>query len=122
MALGSLRSRHLAARVIGPIAIKADHTPFDAPGHADHAGVLADPVVHRVLFAIVDQGYCLAEPARDGASGPGLGDDFVYPLEIKDSQVRVPELAFLLRKARGDLVERGFARRQHAVEARATHI
>ena len=54
------------------------------------------------------------------AQGPER--DFAHPLETEDLQVGVPEPAFLLGKARGDVVERGLAGRQHAVIARADHV
>src|SRR5262249_33001827 len=52
-----LRLRHLAGGVVGPVAIDADHAPFNAPDRADRAAVLDDGIVHRPPAAIRDQGH-----------------------------------------------------------------
>jgi hypothetical protein len=44
--------RHLALRIIGPVAVEADHAPFHAVTCPQHAGVLNDRIVDQVLFAI----------------------------------------------------------------------
>src|SRR5450756_962665 len=105
----ALGLRHLAGRVIGPVAVEADHAPFDAPGHADHAGILADPVIHPVLAPVTDRGHRRAEPARNGSLRPGPVGGFAHPLEVENLQVGVPELALLLGETCADLAERGLA-------------
>src|SRR6185312_9292153 len=113
---------HLAGGVIGPIAVETGHAPFDAPGSADHAGILADRVVHLVLAAVADIGRCGAEPARNCVRRPRAERDLAHALEPDDLQVRVPVLAFLLGKAPTDGVERRVAGGQHAVVTRAGQV
>src|SRR5690242_14333107 len=112
------RAGHFAAWIIRPVAVEADHTPFDAPCCADNAGVLAYPVVDGVPPAIADQRRRAAKAARDGPLGPGTGRRLAHPIEADDLERRIPEFALLLGEARGDRLERGRTGRQVSVIAR----
>src|SRR2546430_1656914 len=82
--------RHLAGRVVGPVAIEPDHAPFDAPLGADHAGVLGNRIMDGVLAAVRDLDHAAAETARDGVGGPGAERGLANLLETDDLEVDVP--------------------------------
>ena len=48
----SLGRRHFAGRIIRPVAIEADYTPFYTPPGADKSGVFPDPVIDPVATTI----------------------------------------------------------------------
>src|SRR5215216_4491714 len=83
--------RYLARRVIGPVAVNADHTPFHAPGRADHGGVLDDRIVHLAPASVGDQRPSGAEPARNGAVRPRPGYHLTHAVELDDAQIGIPE-------------------------------
>src|SRR6476659_10911181 len=86
--------RHLAGRVEGPVAVEAVDAELDAPGHADHAEVLAHRVVDAALDAVRQRGRRGAEPARDVVETPRPPADAADVLVFDDLEVRVPELRF----------------------------
>src|SRR5262245_48905874 len=98
--------RGVARRVMGPIAVDADHAPVHAPACADHAGVLDDRVTHGPPLAVRDEGAAGAEAARDRTVGPRAERDLADLVEAFDPQRRVPEPAFLGREAVLDGAER----------------
>jgi len=75
-----------------------------------------------VFASITDRGDCGTEAAWNRLRRPGPEGDFPHPLKAEDLQVRIPEPAFLLRKAVRDGVEAGLAGRQDAVIPRANQI
>src|SRR5207248_6037647 len=87
-----------AFRVVSPVAIDPDHAPLDAPTATDHAAVLDDRIADRPPVAVRDLDAAGAEPARNGAVGPGPVGDFADLVEVRDLQIGVPEPAFLGRK------------------------
>src|SRR5262245_21466543 len=97
---------HPAVRGVGPIAVEAGHTPLDAVGHSDHAGVLADRIVDRMLEAVRHEGEGGAEAARYRVRRPRPVRDLSHLVEGHDGEARRPELALLLGKARAELIER----------------
>src|SRR5215475_3542279 len=117
-----LRSRHFASRIVSPVAIQSDHTPFDTPEHPDHVGVLADRVVHSMFAPVRDCCNGGAEAARDRVGRPWPECDFPHPLIANDLQTGIPEPAFLLREAVGDGFEAGLAWTSYAVITRANQI
>ncbi len=94
-----LRPRHLAGGIISPIAVEPDHAPFHAPGNPDHAGVLADRVMHGVPAAVADHGNCGTEPARYCLGCPGAKGRLPHRVEPDDLQVGIPEIDLLSRKS-----------------------
>ena len=113
--------RHLAGRVVGPVAVEPDHAPFDAPGRADHAGVLADGVVHHRACG---RRRCRRWRCRSGAGWhwrPTAGTrshGCLSNATIRRSEFQKRSSLVAKREAiRG--APRGVARRQHAVIARA---
>src|SRR3954464_12549958 len=99
-------SRHLAGRIVGPVAVEADHAPFDTPIGTDHAGVLGDGVVDGVLAAVRDFDDAAAESTRDGLGGPGAERRLPDLRKSEDGEVAVPVLALLAIEALGDLFQR----------------
>ncbi len=97
-ATASVRAAPPCTRVVGPVAVDADHAPLDAPGRADHAAVLDDGIAHRPPMAVGGQRAAAAEPARNGAVGPWPERDLADLVEVRDLQVGIPEPAFLGRK------------------------
>src|SRR5262249_43219132 len=77
-----LRPRHLAGRVVGPVAVEPDDAPLDAPGGADHAAILGDGVMNDVPAAVRDFDDAAAEPAWNGLRGPGAERGLADLLEI----------------------------------------
>ena len=57
----TLRLRHLASRIVGPVAVEADDAPLDPPGRPDDAGVLTDRIMQRALAAVGDMDDAGAE-------------------------------------------------------------
>src|ERR1044071_4718653 len=92
---GTLGTGGLAVGVIGPIAIEPDHAPLHAPVGADHAAILDDRVADGAPHAVGNQRAPAAEPARNGAVGPGPESHLLDLIEAVDPQVGVPEPAFL---------------------------
>src|SRR3954465_9999521 len=88
--------RHLAGRVEGPVAVEAVDAELDAPGHADHAEVLAHRVVDAALHAVRQGGRGGGEPAGDVVEPRGPPADAADVLVFDDLKARVPELRFLL--------------------------
>src|SRR5215831_11044971 len=99
-------SRHLAGGTVGPVAIEPDHAPLDPPAGADHAGVLGDAVVDRLLAAVRGLDDTAAEAARNAVGGPRPKGGLAQPLEIHDLEIGIPVLVFLLIEPRGDAAER----------------
>src|SRR4030088_128969 len=116
--------RHLAGRIVGPVAVEADHAPLDTPIGTDHAGVLGDGVVDGVLAAVGDFDDAAAESTWDGLCGPRTKCRFADLREIDDSEVAVPVPALLAIEALGDLFQRVrvVAGGQHAIVARAGEV
>src|SRR5262249_33922913 len=114
---------HAAARVVGPVAVEADHAPFHAPARPDPAGILADPVVDRAGARVGDEGDAAAIAAGNGIRRPAPGPvgRLADAVDLHDVQGRLPEGALLLGEPGHDLVQhrRVFAGRHHVVVARA---
>src|SRR4051812_5544122 len=94
---------HLASRVVGPIAVEADHAPFDPEARADEAAVLDDREVHLPPGAVRDERVGAAEPARNGARHPRPERDLAHVLKINDLEIGVPEPALLGAEGGSDL-------------------
>src|SRR6185503_19818971 len=84
-----------ALRIVGPVAVDADNTPLHAEPASDHAAVLHDRVAHRPPQAIGGLRLAAAEPARNGAVGPGPIGILVNLVEVRNRQIGIPETAFL---------------------------
>ena len=80
--------------------------------------------MNSINGTVIRPATAAAEPAGNGAVGPGTVVDLADLIEIGDLQVGVPEPAFLGRKPPLDGGERAglVARRQLGIEARAEHI
>src|SRR5687768_7102662 len=104
--VGSLRPRHLASRVIGPVAVDADHAPFDARNGADLTAVLHDRIVHCAPPPVGNQYASSAEAPRNRAVGPGPERHLAHTIKVGDPESGIPELAFLFTEARLDGRER----------------
>src|SRR6476620_9122845 len=85
-----LRLRHLAGRVVRPVAIEADHAPLDTPAGADHPGVLGDRVVDGMLAAVGDLDDPATEAARNAVGRPGAERGLADPFEIDDPEIGDP--------------------------------
>src|SRR5690348_3416470 len=114
-----LGSRRLAGGIEGPVAVEADHTPFDAMAVAGEATILDDRVMQGVEFAIVELHGAAAIAARDIVGLPRPERDLMDVAIGHDSQLRIPEGALLFLELRGDGAERPLALRDPAVIARA---
>src|SRR5262245_20575612 len=92
------RLGHAAARVVGPVAVEADDAKFDAKGGADHAEVLADPVIDGAGALVGHHGDAAAVAARDGIRRPAPGPKggFAHAVDFHDEQGGLPEGALLL--------------------------
>src|SRR5262245_38898863 len=114
---------HAAARVVGPVAVEADHAPFHAPACTDKAGILADPVVDRTGARVGNEGEATAKAAGNGIGRPAPGPvgRLTDAVDLHDEQGRLPEGALPLGEPGHDLAQhrRVFADRHHVVVARA---
>src|SRR5262245_17533494 len=102
-----LWARHLACRIIRPVAVETDNAPFDAPGHADHAGVLTDGVIHRMTTHITNSSDNYEVAAQYRFRSPWEVCDFPHAVEADDLQVGIPEPTLLLGKAGLDPTQGG---------------
>src|SRR6516162_5092396 len=82
-----LRARHLARRIVRPVAVETDDAPLDTPRHPDHAGVLTDRVIHRVVSAVAYSGDSRTVTARYRLRSPRAICDFPYSVEADDLQL-----------------------------------
>ena len=115
---GTSGPRSLAGGIEGPVAVESDHAPFDALAKAGKAAVLDDRVMHRAHLAVAD--HHLPEQKRRGILSDCQGRKAVSWIAVGgDHQRGIPEGAFLLLELRNDGRQRGFARRDTAVIARA---
>src|SRR5215471_15575599 len=117
-----LWARHLAGRIIRPVAVETDNAPLDAPGHADHAGVLTDRVIHRMIAPVADSRDNCAVAARYRLRSPWAVCDFPYSVEADDLQVGIPEPTLLMGKAGLDPTQGGLTRWQHSIVARTDQV
>src|SRR5262245_41591359 len=85
-----LRPRHLAGRVVRPVAVEPDDAPLDAPARADHPGVLGDGIVDDVPAAVRDFDDAAAETAWNGLRRPRAKGGLAHLLEIEDAQIGRP--------------------------------
>src|SRR5262245_49461296 len=117
-------TRHQAARVIGPVAVEADHTPFDPPGHPEPTTGLADRIMERPLAPVRDERNAIAEPARDRLRGPGAECRLANALDAENLEVGLPVLAFLVGEPGAELVQhaRVVAQRHERVVARTREV
>src|SRR5215212_5948793 len=90
-----LRARRDAFRVVGPVAVDADHAPLHAPLPTDHAAVFDDRVADRPPVPVGDQRPAAAKAAGNGPVRPGPVGHFADAVEGRDLQVGIPEPAFL---------------------------
>jgi len=60
----------LAGRVISPITIKPDHTPFHSPPDPDHPGVLGYGIMDDVRAPIGNVDEATSKPTRYGVCRP----------------------------------------------------
>src|SRR5204862_6252079 len=102
---GPLRPRHPAGRVVGPVAVETDHTPLDAPAHAEPAGVFQDRIVDGTARAVRHARDPMAEAARDGLrrASPRPECDLPDTIDAHELKIRTPELGFLVRALGVDL-------------------
>src|SRR5215208_1409176 len=115
------RTRHFAGRIIGPVTVKADDTPIDAPAGPNHPGVLANRVMDGVPKTVGDERNSAAEASRYAVHRRGAECGLAHLLKTADGQGGIPEGAFLLSEARADRAQGrvGVAGRQYAIMARA---
>src|SRR5262245_52265743 len=85
-----LRPRHLAGRVVGPVAVEPDDAPLDAPAGTDHAAILGDGIMDDVPAAVRDLDDAAAETAWNGLCGPRAERGLADLLEIEDAQIGGP--------------------------------
>src|SRR5438105_2602933 len=100
-----LRPGHAAGRVVGPVAVEADHAPFHPPADAEPAGGFQDRIVDRMARAVRDARDTIAEPARDRLGGAAPWPECRFPdaVDAEDFQVGSPELGFLVAELGVDL-------------------
>src|SRR5262245_47592770 len=82
----SLRTRHPAGGIEGPVAIEPNDAKFDARADAGKAAVLNDGEVHDAHLAVADRGLRGAEAAGDSSRLPGAKCDFANICEPGDLQ------------------------------------
>src|SRR5262249_45491831 len=117
-----LGPRHLAGRIVRPVAVETDDAPLDAPGHADHAGVLTDRVIHRMISPVAYSRDSCTVAARYRLRSPWAVCDFPYSVEADDLQIVLPEPTLLLGKAGLDPTQGGPTRWQHSIVARTDQV
>jgi|SRR5215471_19957441 len=117
-----LRARHLARRIVRPVAVETDDAPLDTPRHPDHAGVLTDRVIHRVVSPVAYSSDSCTVTARYRLRGPRAVCDFPYSVEADDLQLGIPEPTLLLGEAGSDPAQGGITRWQHSVVARTDQV
>ncbi len=98
--------RHIARRIVGPVAVESHHAPLDAPALADHAGVLGNRIMDRVPAPIRYLDDTAAEATRNGVRRPWPECGFADQVEAPDVKGRLPETVFLEIEARADEGER----------------
>src|SRR6476469_5601130 len=81
----------LAGGVIGPIAVEADHTPFNPLAEAGEAAVLDDGVSQGMERAVVQLHRAAAIAARDVVGLPGPEGDLMDIGIGHDLQPGIPE-------------------------------
>src|SRR6185312_1352563 len=101
-----LGSGSLAGRIERPVAVEPNHAPFDPLAVAGKTAILDDGVVQGVEMAIVELHGAAAIAARDIVGLPRPERDLMDVAIAHDSQLRIPEAAFLFLEFDGDLAER----------------
>src|SRR5882757_8588223 len=91
-----------AARIIGPVAVEPDHTPFDALAKSGKAAILDDGIMHGPGLAVVQHDIGSAVAAGNIVRTPGPERGFVDAGIAGDLQRGIPEGALLLLELRGD--------------------
>src|SRR3954468_14203048 len=118
-----LGPRHTAGRVVGPVAVEPDDTPFDAPANAQPAGVFQDRIMDDMPSAVGDLRDAMTESAgnRLRCAPPGPERNLTHPFDADNLQVRRPVLGFLVGEFGTDLTEDAsvVTQRDHSVVARA---
>src|SRR5471030_727459 len=99
----------LAEGIVGPVAVKPGHAPFDALAEAGKTAVLDDRVVHLVQLAVAQHDVAAAIAARDIVGLPWPERGFMDLAIGFDLQRRIPELAFLLLELGCDRAQGFFA-------------
>src|SRR5690349_2518681 len=108
-----------AAGAIGPVAVEAGHTPFDALSEAGEAAILNDRIVHGTHLAVAQHHVAAAEAARNVVGLPGPERGLADAPETGDDKLRIPELAFLFLELRRDHRQRPLALGDAAIIFRA---
>src|SRR5438128_957914 len=90
----TLRPRHAAGGIVGPVAVEPDHAPLHAPANAEPAGIFANRIVDGMGRAIRDPRDPAAEAARDRLRRalPGAERGLADAIDADDFQVGIPEL------------------------------
>src|SRR3954451_18544384 len=84
-----------AGRIVGPVAVESDDTPFDRVAVAGKAAILDEREVHLAHLAVVEQGVTRSIAARNVVGLPRPECDLVNGGEAGDLQRGIPERAFL---------------------------